>query len=156
MQETFFDTPNPSADAENRLRVAMEAQWRQDLDDIRDQRRIPDWIGEPKPLSKDRAAILQMLYNRGSVIWTKTPSKANRDIARAIGYKDRSRGDDFDLFGGKDQVDIIVIAKSAFDGMVKAKLICARPVSNGIEYAMTDEGEYALEDWQIERELGFV
>jgi hypothetical protein len=156
MQETFFDIPNPSADAENRLRIAMADQWKNDLEVVSKRGVIPDWIGEPKPLSKDKAAFMDIVHNNSYVLWTKTPSKNNKDIARAMGYVDRERGDAYDIFGEKPRVDIIVSAKAAIDALVRESLVKGVNVEGGIEYELTMNGEYALREWHIDRELGIL
>ena len=152
---TFFDAPNPQEEA---LAEAMQRQWEDDIAEVKRRRIIPDWVGEPRPLSKDRAAFLNLILSNGSALWTNNPSRNNLEVARAMGYRDRPKDGtaDFNLFGVDDDVNIVANAKATIDAMVKAGLIKGVSTKTGVEYEMTIDGEYALDDWQIEKELGFV
>ncbi len=153
----LFDTPNPNAEFEHRLADAMRKQWQADQAEVKRRRIIPDWIGEPKPLAKDKAAFLELILRNGRVVWTNSPSQNNREVAHAMGYKARLKpADEFSLFDAPQEVNIISSAKAAIAALARDGMIEGRAVPDGIEYAMTIEGEYALEDWQLERELGFV
>jgi hypothetical protein len=153
----LFDSPNPNAETELRLADMMRAQWETDLAEVKRRRIIPDWVGEPKPLAKDKAAFLELIHRNGRVTWTNNPSRNNKDIALAMGYKPRLKpADGFNLFDVPQEVNIVSSAKAAIASLEREGLIDANPVSDGVEYTMTTEGEYALEDWQIEQELGFV
>jgi hypothetical protein len=153
----LFDAHNPSAEAEYRLADIMREQWKADLATVKERGIIPDWIGEPKPLAKDKAAFLELILRNGSVTWTSAPSRGNNEIALTMGYKQRDKEcDAFNLFDNRESINITASAKAAIKSLAQAGLIEGRPVENGIEYSMTLEGEYALEDWQSERELGFV
>ena len=154
----LFDAPNPNAEMELRLADMMRAQWEIDKAEIKRRRIIPDWIGEPKPMAKDKAAFLELILRYGFVMWTTNPSRNNKAISEAMGYKQRPKRDGFSGLGLDipNDVNIVSSAKAAIIALEREGLIEGTPVCDGIEYAMTIEGEYALEDWQIERELGFV
>lgn len=148
----FFDTPNPQEEA---LADAMQRQWDADNDKVRKRGIVPDWIGEPRPLSKDRVALLNILYEIGYVEWPKAPSRQKSEVARQMGYKDIYTGK-FDMFGNEIVRLAVDNAKAVIDSMVREGLIEWREYRGGNVLQMTNEGEYALEDWQIEQELGFV
>lgn len=145
-------------DDQDDLRAAMQAQWQKDCAEIKRRRIIPDWKGEPKPLSKDKAALLEYLYEHGFLAWPKSPSKEKLAVARLIGYETkpaRKIQEALDL--GLDENTIAVAnAKAVIDWCLAEGLIETRLYRGQEIYQMTQDGEYALEEWQIERELGFL
>lgn len=138
----LFNPPDPDQDA---LRYAMQKQWQKDCAEIKRRRIIPDWKGEPKPLSKDKAALLQHLYDHGYVVWPSKPGKERIEVARILGYTERHDG-----------TIAVANATAVIDWCEANGLIEPRVYRGQRVYQMTQEGEYALEEWQIERELGFI
>lgn len=122
---------------EDELRAAMEAQWKADKAKVRERGVIPDWIGEPRPLSRDRAAVLELLYEIGCIEWNGNPSRNNQIVARQIGRP-------------------VAHIKGLLDAMKAEGLLSARLWDGKPIWEMTQTGEYALEEWQLERELGIL
>jgi predicted transcriptional regulator len=136
----LFSAPqhqNVNHSQEDALQKAMRAQWEKDKAKVADRRIIPDWIGEPRPLSKDRARILELIYEIGCIEWTNNPSEKNAIIARSLKQP-------------------VANVKGLLKSMQKEGLIKARIYDKSQTWEMTSSGEYALEDWQLERELGFL
>jgi hypothetical protein len=138
----LFTPENPNAETEQALADAMRAQWLADKATIKAQRRYADWMGEPKPLSRDKAALLEYLYEHGAFYWTQSASAHNLKAVAVFGYNDSPKA--------------TINARATLDAMVKAGLIEVRARGDKLEYSMTQEGEFALADWQLERELGFL
>lgn len=140
--DLFNREPENDQDA---LREAMRAQWESDLATVKNRRVIPDWIGEPNPLSKDKAALLEYLYDNGYIVWTDKPGKERIEVARILGYEER---DDGSIAAANAKY---VVNSCLRDGLVETRIYRGKQIIQ-----MTTEGEYALSDWQIERELGFI
>jgi hypothetical protein len=134
--------PNNDQDT---IRTAMEKQWQSDIDAIKLRRIVPDWKGEPKPLSKDKAALLEYLYENGFIEWPKTPGPDRIKVAKILGYVERDDG-----------MIAVTNAKAVIDACYRDKLIETSLYRGKEVYQMTQDGEYALEEWQIDRELGFL
>lgn len=116
----------------------LRKQWEDDLETVRQRGVIPDWIGEPKPLSVDKARLLEVLYDRGCVSWTSNPSRNNRDVTRAIGLTSTAN------------------AKQVIDACVSAKLAKYEQYNGSLVIVMTQEGEFALEEYQLDMEMGIM
>lgn len=117
---------------------AMQDQWKRDIATVQERGVVPDWIGEPRPLSRDKARLLELLYDCGCVTWTNNPSKVNQDTTKAMGFQSQAN------------------AKACLDACLKEKLISCRLYRENQVFEMTSEGEYALEDWQMEIEMGIL
>ena len=117
---------------------AMQYQWRADQAKVRQQGRIPDWIGEPHPLSKDKARLLEYLYDAGYVEWTGNPSQSNIDVARKIGLTST------------------INARVVIDQCHRAGLIVQSIYRERVVFQLTHEGEFALDEYQLDRELGIL
>ncbi len=154
----LFDYDNPTAAQEEKLGRLMELQWQLDKQVVKNRHVVPDWIGEPEPLSKDRARLLELIYQNSYVSWTPNPSNHNVRVAKDMGLNDRVKEGtaDLSLLGEDDRVNICVTAKAIIDGCKNAGLVKQTMRDGRYEYEMTLDGEYALEEWQTERELGFV
>jgi len=142
--------------SEEALEEAMLSHWRSDLMEVERRRIVPDWIGEPKPLPKDKATFLNMILRDGFVTWTASPSRNNRMIARAMGYVDREKQGtaEDNIFGVNDDVNIVAAAAAAIKNLVDDGMVKGVVGRNGdTEYEMLTPGEYALEDWILENEL---
>ena len=155
--ELFNAAPAPDHE-QDALRESMFELWEADKKTIKERRVIPDWIGEPEPLSKDRAALLEYLYENGCIFWQSGPSKEKVRIAKLMGYKEHETKNDhpsFDL--GLPNTSIAVAnAKAVIDDCKKQGLIEVKEYQGRMVYQLSAEGEFALEDWQLERELGFL
>ena len=130
---------------EDDLRDAMASQWEADIAVIAKRRVIPDWKGEPKPLSRDKAALLEYLYEHGFIVWPKTPGKDRIKVAKILGYSERDDGS-IAVTNAKAVID-----SCEREGLIEKKLYRGQEV-----YQMTIDGEFALNDWQLEREMGFL
>ena len=130
---------------EDDLREAMEAQWQDDIAVIEMRRVIPDWFGEPRPLSRDKAALLEYLYEHGFIAWPKTPGPERVKVAKILGYQERDDGS-----------IAVTNAKAVIDGCFRDGLIETSLYRGQEVYQMTMEGQFALAEWQVERELGFL
>jgi hypothetical protein len=157
--DLFDQTPPTDYDYEqDALQKAMLELWEADKATVAQRRIIPDWIGEPEPLSKDRAALLEYLYENGCIYWQSGPSKEKITIAKLIGYSEHentNKHPSFD-FGLPDMTIAIANAKAIIDDCEKSGLIEAKLYRGRKAYELTQSGEYALEDFMIERELGFL
>lgn len=140
--DTLFTYSNndetPTASQEQQLGDAMREQWKEDLDVVRQRGIIPDWIGEPSQLSKDKARLLDLLYEVGFVTWDSNPSKNNRTVTKAIGLNNTGN------------------AKAVIDMCCKDGLVSSRLYRGNQIFEMTMEGEFALEEWQIDVEMGLI
>ena len=138
--QTLFDYTHdaPNADDEYEIGVAMRKQWEADSESVRDRGVIPDWIGEPRPLSKDKARLLEYLYDHGYVAWHNYPCQNNRDVTKAIGLNNTGN------------------AKAVIDMCFREGLIESRLYRGDQVFQLAQDGEYALEEHQIEVELGLV
>jgi len=136
--DTHLDDNPATPSQEEALRRAMQKQWQDDLEAVSERGVIPDWIGEPRPLSKDKARLLGLLYEVGSVSWTSSPSKNNRQVTEAMGLQ--STGN----------------AKAVIDMCLREKLAATRIYRGALIVEMTQEGEYALEEYQLDVELGIL
>lgn len=135
----LFDVTHDDIDQTNEeaLGIQMRAQWDADQRIVRERRVIPDWIGEPSPLSQDKARLLNVLYECGCVAWSSTPCKGNRDVTNAIGLESTAN------------------AKAVIDECNKLGLVSARHYRGQMIFEMTMDGEFALDEYQQEKELGF-
>jgi hypothetical protein len=124
---------NPTA--EDRLRDELQSKWEKDQSDVRSQGRWPDWKGEPRPLCKDKARLLYYLYEHGYIQWDGNPSKNNTSVAENIGMTS------------------IPHAKALLNGCLKESLIESRLYRGKQVYQMTQDGEYALGEYEIEQEV---
>jgi hypothetical protein len=138
----LFTEHDPEQEA---MRDAMQKQWRKDCKEIKAKRIIPDWKGEPKPLSKDKAALLQYLYDHGFIAWPSAPGPERVRAAKMLGYTEKADG-----------TIAVANAKAVIDSCLRDGLIEARLYRGQQVLQMTQDGEYALEEWQIEREMGFL
>jgi hypothetical protein len=139
--DTLFDY-NPDddygPDEQDALRDAMVSQWDNDLKIIKERGVIPDFFGEPRPLSKDKARLLEYLYDHGYVAWHNYPCQNNRDVTKAIGLNNTGN------------------AKAVIDMCFREGLIESRLYRGEQVFQLAQDGEYALEEHQIEVELGLV
>jgi len=126
------DTPTPSQ--EEALGQAMRKQWQEDQQVVRERGIIPDWVGEPSPLSKDKARLLNLLYESGSITWSSGHSQNNRDVTSAMGLQ--STGN----------------AKAVIDMCYRDKLITSRIYRGSQIFELTLEGEFALEEHLQDRD----
>ena len=143
---------------EDDLRDAMASKWEADIAVIAKRRVIPDWKGEPKPLSRDKAALLEYLYEHGFIVWQSGPSKEKAAVAKIMGYSERRRPErnpGFDL-GLPDATIAIANAAAVIDSCEREGLIEKKLYRGQEVYQMTIDGEFALNDWQLEREMGFL
>lgn len=122
---------------EDALRVAMQKQWAEDQRIIKQRREIPDWWGEPEPLARDKAAILGLLYEIGCFEWSDHPCRNNTQVAKALKLP-------------------IAHVKGKIDEMHKAGLITSSIEKGRKMFSMTQEGEYALSEYQRDKELGIL
>lgn len=120
------------------LQSAMRAQWHRDQAEVRTSGRIPDWIGEPRPLSKDKARLLELLYDIGCVTWSSNPSKGNQEVTRAMGLNSTAN------------------AKAVIDQCMRDGLVTSRLYRGNQVFEMTMSGEFALDEWQLDREMGIL
>ncbi len=123
---------------EEALKDAMTEQWKRDLATVRYRGVIPDWIGEPSPLSKDKARLLELLYDCGCVTWTNNPSPTNRETTKAMGFRSQAN------------------AKACIDACLKEGLVVSRLHRGNMVFEMTMQGEFALDEWQLNCELGIL
>ena len=123
---------------EDALQDAMREQWKRDLAAVHDRWVIPDWIGEPRPLSKDKARLLSLLYDVGCVTWSSNPSRANQDTTRAMGFQSQAN------------------ARACIDACMKDGLVVSRLYRGNMVFEMTMAGEFALDEWQLDCELGIL
>lgn len=127
--EIFTSTPpDPDQDA---LLTAMEQQWHRDVDVIKSQGRIPDWYGEPYPLEKSLARVLNYTYEEGSFAWDARATPNNRRMTAAFGFRS---------------------PVNAYDAVFKCHELGLIEYDGGLYY-MTQKGEYALEEWHLEAEV---
>ncbi len=130
-----YINPN-SASADDALEFSMRAQWRKDVQAVTDQGRIPDWIGEPRPLEKDMAALLTYLYEHGYIVWRSAPCQNNAKVASIIGAKTQSAAQ-------------ATIRKCLDKELIKSRIHRGEPI-----FEMTMHGEFALDEWQTDQEMG--
>ena len=117
------------------LQVAMREQWEQDKAKIAKRGIIPDWMGEPRPLDKSLARVLNWTYVNGSFEWTATASAGNRKMTAEFGFNSP------------------VNAHEAVERCKKFGLL-DQYIKNGRGYYnLTQAGEYALEEWELEAEI---
>lgn len=156
--DLFNQTPPTDYDYEqDALREAMLELWEADKAIVSQRRFIPDWIGEPEPLSKDRAALLEYLYENGSLVWPKTPGPDRVKAAKILGYVERADKNTSSLDLGIEAATIAVAnARAIIDACLSDGLIEARLHRGQEIMQLTQEGEYALEDYMLERELGYI
>lgn len=122
---------------EDALRTAMRKQWECDQETVKARHAIPDWIGEPRPLSKDRAAMLELLYDVGCIEWNGSPSRNNAIVAAKVGKP-------------------IAHIKGLLEQMRREGLVSSRVWDGKPVWEMTQTGEYALDEWQLDREMGII
>ncbi len=132
-----YTAPEPPSE-DDALAIAMVKQWERDKARIAERRVIPDWMGEPSPLSKDRARLLELLYDAGCVEWTGNPSKNNNRVTKAMGLNNNAN------------------AKAVLDMCQRDGLITSRLYQGKQVFEMAQEGEFALEDFLLEKEMGFL
>jgi hypothetical protein len=135
--ELSADNGDYTPNEEDNLRRAMVAQWKADKAKVKARGIVPDWMGEPRPLSRDRAAVLELLYDVGCIEWNGNPSRNNQIIAGQIGRP-------------------VAHIKGLLDAMLAEGLLTSRLWDDKPIWEMTHAGEYALEEWQIDRELGIL
>jgi hypothetical protein len=126
--ENILTQPDP-------LYYAMREQWDRDVAETRSQGRIADWMGEPRPLDKSLARVLNWSYENGCFEWTPSPSHNNRKMTAAFGFNSP------------------INANEAVTRCIRMGLIEAHASKGAIRYQMTHAGEYALDEWQIEAEV---
>ena len=132
------DQEDYSPSQEDALRIAMQKQWEDDQKIIRQRGIIPDWFGEPSPLSRDKARLLSLLYDIGYITWSKHYCSNNREVTKQIGLNNTGN------------------AKAVIDACLKEGLISSRIYRGEVVFEMTMEGEHSLEEWQLEVELGIL
>ena len=142
MAQTLFDY-DPNDDPyerrhEEALQDAMREQWKRDLATVRDRGFIPDWVGEPRPLSRDKARLLELLYDCGCVTWTNNPSRTNQDTTKAMGFQSQAN------------------ARASIDACLKEGLVVSRLYRGNMVFEMSMEGEFALDEYMLDRELGIL
>lgn len=123
---------------EEALQDAMREQWKRDLATVRDRGIVPDWVGEPRPLSRDKARLLELLYDVGCVTWSNNPSRTNQDTTKAMGFQSQAN------------------ARACIDACLRDGLVVSRLYRGNMVFEMTMEGEFALDEWQLDRELGVL
>ena len=136
----LFSAPQPDTYEQTQEEVwrdAMQKQWQRDKERVKQRRIIPDWEGEPKPLSRDRARILELLYDVGCFEWTGNPSKNNERVASVIKQP-------------------IANVKGLLKLMEQEGLIASRMYRGKQVWEMLQAGEYALEDFWLDQEMGFL
>jgi len=142
MEQPFLDFDAQDQDytpsQEDALRVAMKRQWDTDVDVIRQRGVIPDWMGEPSPLSRDKARLLSLLYEVGYIAWHKHPGPNNRDVTKRMGLNNTGN------------------AKAVIDMCIDAGLVSSRIYRGETIFEMTMEGEHSLEEYELEVELGIL
>jgi hypothetical protein len=124
----IFAKPHP-------LQIAMQEQWEQDKATIAAQGRIPDWMGEPRPLDKSLARVLNWTYENGCFEWTGVASHNNRKMTAAFGFTSP------------------INAHEAVTRCIKMGLLEAYTHKGVVRYQMTIQGEYALDEWHLEAEI---
>jgi hypothetical protein len=151
-----MDLFNPP-DYQDPIRDAMQKQWQDDVAAINKRRIIPDWKGEPKPLSKDKAALLDYLYEHGFIAWPGNPGPERIKVAKMLGYAEKksSRTSAMLDLGIDENTIAVANAKAVIDACLDDGLIETRYYRGQNVLQMTRGGEYALEEWQIEREMEF-
>ena len=132
------DVQDYSPTEEDALRIAMQKRWVEDQQEIRERGVFPDWLGEPSPLSKDKARLLTLLYDVGHVKWTQHPGQNNRNVTRDIGLRN------------------VANAKAVIDMCLKDNLVSSREYRGNVIIEMTQAGEFALDEYQLEVELGIL
>lgn len=126
----IFTNPPPDAE-QDALRDAMAEQYAEDARVIAEQGRIPDWWGEPRPLEKSLARVLNYAYEVGPFSWTASASANNRRLTSAFGFHSPINAYD-------------AVSRCHADGLLE--------YGNG-SYWLSQQGEYALEDWRDEAEV---
>ena len=132
------DLQSYAPNAEDALALAMGKQWQDDQDAVRASGRVPDWYGEPKPLGKDKARLLQHLYEVGCIEWTGNPSRGNTEVTRAIG------------------LNSTINARQVILECHKAGLIEQRLYRGRVVFQLTHEGEFALDEYLLDVQYGIV
>lgn len=136
----FTDTPEQARERhfEEMLGDAMKKQWDEDQATVKARGDIPDWIGEPSPLSRDKARLLELLFEVGAVRWSSHISKNNQDVTKAMG------------------LNSVANAKAVLDMCCKEGLVTSRLYRNERIFELSQMGEFSLEEHQIEVELGLI
>jgi hypothetical protein len=126
----LFDQTQPNE--QDDLREAMQRQYEHDAAVIRADGRIPDWFGEPRPLEKSLARVLNYAYEQGPFQWTNQPSANNRRLTSAFGFRSPINAQD-------------AVNRCYKDGLLEFD-------KSGVYY-LAQAGEYALEEWHLEAEV---
>lgn len=121
----------PPDEAQDNLRIAMIAQYAHDAAVIKKQGRIPDWYGEPRPLDKSLARVLNYAYENGPFEWTERATANNRKLTAAFGFRSPINAHE-------------AVISCHNQGLLK--------YDDGVYY-MSEHGEYALEEWHLEAEV---
>lgn len=120
--------PDTGQDA---LRDAMAEQYAEDARIIASDGRIPDWWGEPRPLEKSLARVLNYTYEVGPFSWDNRATANNRRLTSAFGFHSPINAYD-------------AVLRCHDDGLLE--------YGDGVYY-MSQQGEYALEEWLDEAEV---
>lgn len=140
--QTLFDITHDDdpikPSQEEALGRAMSKQWQEDLEIIRERGVIPDFLGEPSPLSKDKARLLELLYECGSIEWHSVTDKNNREVTKAMGLSNTGNAK-------------AVIAQCCAEGLVSSRVYRGAQI-----FELTMIGEFALDEHQENVRLGWV
>lgn len=130
-----YNTKHQSPAVEDALHDAMKRQWDADVATVRDRGITPDWEGEPSPLDKSLARVLNYAYENGFIIWTSRPSRKRTETIAALKFNNLANVED------------------AISRCVGLTYLEARLYNGDEVYQLTQEGEEALADWMIDAEL---
>jgi hypothetical protein len=124
--------PNPVEDV---YRELLEDQFSRDKQVISDRGVIPDWMGEPRPLDKSLARVLNWTYENGCFEWSGVPSNNNRKMTGAFGFRSSVNAHE-------------AVSKCHSMGLLETYVD-----KGATRFQLTQAGEYALEEWELEVEI---
>lgn len=130
-----YNTKHHSPSIEDALHDAMQRQWDADVATVKERGVIPDWEGEPSPLDKSLARVLNYAYESGFIIWTSRPSRKRTETIAALKFNNLANVED------------------TIHRCVELTYLEARLYNGDEVYQLTQEGEEALGDWMIDAEL---
>lgn len=137
MTKTLFDAAdtNPTVDLEIELAENMARQWDVDQGTVAARGVHPDWLGEPKELSGDKARLLSYVYENGYIQWSDRNTQVRNATTKAIGLHNSAN------------------ARAVIEACLDERLIEPREWEGMAIYQMTTDGEIALDDYFLEREV---
>lgn len=128
----------PEYTCEDKFREAVKKQNAISEFVVRERGIYPDWLGEPEPLSKDKARLLTVLYEQGFITWASSTCKENMDVVQAIGLQKEAN------------------AKAVLKDCLALGLTTSRIWRGKQIFELTHKGEHALHEYLLEKELGII